>query len=104
MVPVTVAPHSPVGPRRASVAGSLECIVMGPITWSYHPSESSYAMMTPILLHVGRFSKELIVFTRKVCSSSGSELSGVSVLVLRSLQEANRWEVPLIGRDPEAAE
>src|SRR5271166_4414835 len=73
MVPVTVAPHSPAGPRRASVAGSLECIVIGPITWSYHPSESSYAMMTAVLLHVGSCSKELIVFTRKVCSSRGSE-------------------------------
>src|SRR5579864_9480288 len=73
MAPGAAVPQSPVGPRRASVAGSLDCMVMGPITWSYHPSESSYAMMTAVLLHEGSCSNELMVFTRKVCSSSGSE-------------------------------
>src|SRR5215467_12760660 len=45
-------PQAP-GPVSAS-AVPVEVFTIGPIWWSYHPSESSYMMITAVLFQVGR--------------------------------------------------
>ena len=60
-------------PRSLSYLGSLDWLIMGGITWSYHPSESSYEMMIAVSFHSGICSIRLIVETRKCSSSIGSE-------------------------------
>src|SRR5947207_3277402 len=37
--------------------------MMGPITWSYQPSESSYMITTAVLFQVGSACRKLIVLT-----------------------------------------
>src|SRR5205807_1247934 len=67
------APHRP-APLRASAVGSLDWVRIGPITWSYQPSESSYRTITAVDSQVGRRSRGLMVSTRNVCSSSGPSI------------------------------
>ena len=51
---------------------------------SYQPSESSQVMMTAVDFQVGSDSSWLMVAASQVCSSSGSELFAVAVLVPRA--------------------
>jgi hypothetical protein len=59
-------------PVRAS-AVPVEVFMAGPIWWSYHPSESSYMIITAVLLQVSSVSEEIDRVHEKVCSSSASE-------------------------------
>ena len=53
---VAAVPQAP-GPVRASSV-PVDVFTIGPIWWSYHPSESSYMMTTAVLFQVGqRFQK-----------------------------------------------
>src|SRR6202051_1603337 len=54
---VVAAPQAP-GPVSAS-AVPVEVFTIGPIWWSYHPSESSYRMTTAVLLQAGCASRKL---------------------------------------------
>src|SRR5271170_3122138 len=45
----------------------------GLVTWSYQPSESSYAMITAVLCHSWLFCRALTTVTIQFCSSMGSE-------------------------------
>ena len=81
--------------RLVSASSALvEWLTIGPIWWSYQPSESSYAMTTAVSHHSGRRWRKLMTSTMNACSSSGSELLGVAVLVSRRLEEAHGREVP----------
>ncbi len=55
------------------VGRSVEVFTIGPIWWSYHPSESSYMITTAVLRQLGSACRKFSVFTRNVCSSRGSE-------------------------------
>src|ERR1700676_3600376 len=68
---VVAVPQAP-GPVRAS-AVPVDVLTIGPIWWSYHPSESSYMITTAVLFQFRCCSRKLIVLTINVCSSRGSE-------------------------------
>ena len=77
---------------------------MGGITWSYQPSESSQAMTTAMRFHSRSRCSLFTVVTRNTCSSSGSEFSGVAVLIRRCLQEGDSRQVARASRVPEPGE
>src|SRR5215471_1823197 len=53
-----------------------DAFTIGPVTWSYQPSESSYWIKTAVCAHSSDRCSALITFTTKTCSRSGSELPG----------------------------
>src|SRR5215470_6333770 len=73
MDPTFAAPQLPAPVSASAVV--LDWLTVGGITWSYQPSESSYTMITADSCHCGKVCSALMVFTRKVCSSRGSEYS-----------------------------
>ena len=92
--PAGAWPHSPWGPSSLSFLWSLDWLTIEGITWSYHPSESSYAIMTAVLFHSGSLCKRLIVLTRKFCSSSGSEYPGCPFWYLGAFMKLTAGTLP----------
>src|SRR6267143_7074470 len=60
------------GPVNSS-SDTLDWITIGPIWWSYQPSESSQEIMTAVSFQSFDCMRALMTLTTKICSSIGSE-------------------------------
>src|SRR6266700_186143 len=69
--PGALVPQLP-GLFRLSAA-VLDGVTIGDMTWSYHPSESSYEIMTAISSHSRLCCNRLMMPTMNCCSARGSE-------------------------------